>query len=141
MSAIAKQRRFRSLQESRIIRSLVWHWTKEPPGERCSLRAMARKLGCHRRWLQFLKREFATAAGIERQLRAESTWGAGTWTDLRIERDKRRDDHGFRYRIPRIKRVPPPMSPMKMQLERELRAYLKAHPACRVATTDLTEIQ
>ena len=127
MSAIAKQRRWRTPRESLIIRSLIWAWCQQLPEERCSARKLAKQLGCDHMWVLRLKWQFGTSAGAARQERAERTWGPCTLEQLREEQAKRKDDHGVRYRVPRIKRPTIRPNPMRDELERRVKDFLEAH--------------
>ena len=93
---------------------------------------MARRLGCAPKWIRLLRREFLTPEGATRQLRAEKTWPMPEpWTDLRLERDKRKDDHGAKYRLPKIRRQKTAMlterdADLKREVELQLRKVLRA---------------
>ncbi len=52
-----KPRRFRSVQESRVIRRLVWQWLSYS-GPKWSARALGRQLGVSHAYVQKLVREF-----------------------------------------------------------------------------------
>ena len=86
---LQRQRKWRSPREGRIIRSLVWQCFQQAPEERVSARQLSRQLGCSHTHVNRLKREFT--ANPEVQLRREQTWPPGNWTDLRLEREKRKD--------------------------------------------------
>lgn len=117
------QRGFRSVHESRLLRSLVWQNQAMPN------RALARRLGCDHSWVIQLKRQFR--ANPERQRKGEELHGSATWAEFDEERNKRLNDlrRFLFYRQPRIRRKAPPKSPEQLEVEKQIRALLRSQRA------------
>jgi transcriptional regulator with XRE-family HTH domain len=100
------QRGFRSVRESRLLRSLVWQWFCSESQSRCSMRKLARRLGCDKSWIIQLRRKFR--ANPEQQRKREELHGPATWAEFDEERNKRLSDlrRFMLYRQPRIRRRP-----------------------------------
>ena len=74
-------RPWRSYEESRVIRRLVWQWFRYRGPEKSSGRAVGRWLGVSHTYIQKLLREFMTDPS--RALRQEQNHGPATFDDLK----------------------------------------------------------
>jgi hypothetical protein len=99
-------RRWRSVRESEIVRSLLWKAVQS--GDRRGSRKLAAHLGVSHTWVLMLRRQFCAhpERQAERQARYEDMWGPATLEQLREEQAKRQGDF-VRYRPRRIKRPKP----------------------------------
>lgn len=114
------QRGFRSVRESRLLRSLVFQHPDWPN------RKLARRLGCDHSWVIRLKRRFR--ANPELQRRREQVHGPASWAEFDDERNKRLSDpHRFAlYRQPRIRRKAPPKGADPLATERRVKTLLRS---------------
>jgi hypothetical protein len=113
-------KRYRSVKESHLLRSLVWQ--DFVSGRLMSVRKLAKILGCENPYIVYLRREFR--ANPARQLRREETFGPATLEQLNAERAKRENDWE-NYRRPRIKRPAMRPDPVREERERQLREFMR----------------
>jgi hypothetical protein len=123
------QRGFRSIREGRLLRSLVWQWFCSESQSKCSMRKLARRLGCDKSWIIQLRRKFR--ANPEQQRKREELHGPATWAEFDEERNKRLSDlcRFSLYRQPRIRRKRPTKSPEQIATEKQVRAFLRSQRA------------
>lgn len=119
------QRGFRSVRESRLLRSLVWQHPEMPA------RTLARRLGCNSSWIHQLRRQFK--ANPERQRRREELHGSATWDEFDEERNRRRNDPArfAVYRLDPLDRPKrgPQRSPEQLAAEKRVKALLRSQRA------------
>jgi hypothetical protein len=95
---------WRSLQETRVIKRLVWQWFDSNGSEKWSGRAVARKLGVTHTYVQKLLREFR--ANPDRIRRRQAASGEATFAQLTHAREETRQQKELgRLRNPRLSKV------------------------------------
>ena len=94
-------RPWRFYRESRLIRRLVWQWLQSQ-GQKCSGRALSRRLGVSHTWVQKLIRELDRSPAT--MAREERLYGPATFEELRRaqEETKRERDRGWLREPPRL---------------------------------------
>lgn len=97
-------RPWRSRQETRVIKRLVWQWFESNAPEKWSGRAVARRLGITHTYIQKLLREFR--ADPDRMRRELDASGEATFAQLTRARDEtRRQKERGCLRKPRLRKV------------------------------------